>query len=86
MQEPEVLVILEEVEQAARGLLGKVEANETPVAVWAVHNSVVGAEELLGGVDAAAQVCGAQRAQRGIHLIGQIPLCTQNMSQALLAK
>ena len=54
MQEPELLVVFEEVEQAARGLLGKIEANETPVAIWAVHNSVVGAEELLGGVDAAA--------------------------------
>ena len=84
MQELKLLVILEEVEQAARGLLREVEANETPAAVWPIHDSVVRAEEFLGGVDAPAQVCGSQRVQRGVQLIRQVPLRTEHSDSAVI--
>lgn len=84
MQELKLLVILKKIEQAARGLLREVEANKTPAAVWPVHDSVVRAEEFLGGVDAAAQVCGSQRAQRGVQLIRQVPLRTEHSNSAVI--
>ena len=74
MQELEALVVLEEVQQAPGRLLAEVEADQAAPPSRRGHNSVVRAKKGLGPGDGAAQVRLAQRAQRVVQLVGQVPL------------